>query len=106
MVIQNRLIHHFGSGLLYSVRSPSHTWLVSSGLGSPGRRLAVHHSSQPQPTILSTINAMTYHDQPALIVRSPRLHPAAVAPLPRNPGGGAGSTPMPSRRGIPPATTR
>src|SRR4249919_1036665 len=108
-VIQNRLIHHFGSGLLYSVMSPSHMWLVSSGLGSPGRRLAVHHSSHAQPTMLRTTMAMTYHDHAALIVRSPRclpracLHPAAVAPPPRNPDGGADSMPRPIRPGTRPA---
>src|SRR4249919_127792 len=104
-VTQNRLIHHLGNGLLYSVMSPSHTWLVSSGFGSPGRRFAVHHNNHAAPPMLRTISAITYHDQPVVIMR-PLRHPAAGALRRRRSCGGADSTPRPSRRRTPPAGSR
>ena len=61
MVSQNRLIHHFGRGLLYSVRSPSQTWPVVSVLSAVSEALRfreVHHSSQAEATMFSTTKTM------------------------------------------------
>src|SRR6476659_1153631 len=97
-VTQNRLIHHLGNGLLYSVVSPSHTWLVFAGFGSPGRRFAVHHNNHAAPPMLRATSAITYHDQPVVIMR-PLHHRTAAVLLHRRPCVGADSTPRPSRRG-------
>ena len=71
MVIQNRFDHHFGSGLLYSCRSPSQTWpvtpipvVLSTGpfsapvLGATLMR-PVLMRSHAQPAIDSTVRTMT-----------------------------------------------
>ena len=59
-MIQNRFIHHLGSGLLNSARSPSHTCPVVSLVVPPGRTLVLlcAHSSQPQAMIETAVMPM------------------------------------------------
>ena len=69
IVSQKRFDHHFGNGLLYSSRSPSQTWPVTSDLsiaavvtvpfGALTLTLPVAHNNHAQAAIDATTSTVT-----------------------------------------------